>query len=57
MELEALGWKEPPKAMPEEYKKSKSSIVAYRQYYRVGKKDLLTYTGRATPHWLRAGGR
>ena len=56
MELGALGWKEPPKAMPDEYKISKSSIVAYRQYYRFGKADLLRYTGRSTPHWLRAGG-
>ena len=46
------GWTQPPKAMPDEYKISKDSIVAYREYYRKGKKDILAYTNRNRPHWL-----
>lgn len=49
--LEAKGWKQPPKAMPIEYKQG-DSIVAYREYYRKGKKDILAFTKRHAPHWL-----
>jgi hypothetical protein len=52
LELEAKGWKQPPMAMPDEYKISKNSMVSYREYYRRGKKDLLTYSERHMPHWL-----
>ena len=51
--LEPLGWSQPPQAMPDEYKNS-NSIIAYRNYYRKGKKELLTYTKRHAPHWIAA---
>lgn len=50
--LAPIGWSQPPQAMPDEYK-HKNSIVAYRTYYMKGKKDLLTYTKRHTPHWVK----
>jgi hypothetical protein len=52
--LEA-GWKQPPKAMPDLYKRSGDSIVCYRAYYCGAKADkgLLIYTGRHRPHWIR----
>jgi len=49
--LKPIGWTQPPKAMPDEYKHA-NSIIAYRQYYKKGNKDLLTYTKRHAPHWL-----
>lgn len=48
------GWRQPPQAMPEEYQKS-DSIAAYRAYYVGGKKDLLKYTRRGEPHWIKPG--
>ena len=51
-ELMDLGWVDPPPAMPDIYKTSKNSIVCYRNYYRDGKKNLLSYTARNKPHWL-----
>jgi hypothetical protein len=50
-ELEPTGWTLPPMAMPEEYR-NKNPLIAYRAYYRVGKKHILTYTKRNQPHWL-----
>ena len=47
------GWTQPPKAMPDQYKRSKDSIVCYRIYYVEGKTELLTYTGRHKPHWIK----
>jgi Pyrimidine dimer DNA glycosylase len=49
--LKAIGWRQPPQAMPEEYQNG-SSIAAYRAYYIGGKKNLLHYTKRHTPHWI-----
>lgn len=49
--LAAVGWSQPPQAMPDEYR-NKNSLIAYRDYYTYGKKDLLTYTKRHQPHWL-----
>ena len=49
--LQPLGWTQPPQAMPTLYQK-KDSVAAYRQYYRIGKKELLTYTKRHAPHWI-----
>ena len=49
--LESLGWSQPLQAMPDVYK-NKNSIIAYRNYYREGKKELLTYTKRHLPHWI-----
>lgn len=54
-ELKATGWRQPPKAMPEEYKRHGDSVVAYRIYYRENKggvRNILTYTARHKPHWL-----
>lgn len=39
-------------AMPDEYK-DKNFVTAYRNYYKHGKKDLLKYTGRDMPDWLK----
>jgi hypothetical protein len=50
-ELQPTGWTLPPMAMPEEYR-NKNPLIAYRAYYRVGKKHILTYTKRSRPHWL-----
>lgn len=49
-------WREPTQAMPVEYQRPKSAIVAYRVYYQEGKgpRGLLNYTKRHRPHWLRA---
>ena len=49
--LPERGWTQPPQAMPDQYRTG-DSIAAYRAYYREGKAHLLTYTGRARPHWL-----
>ena len=38
-------------AMPDEYK-DKNFVIAYRNYYREGKKELLKYTKRETPNWV-----
>jgi len=54
-QLEDKGWQQPPKAMPDEYKRSKDSVVCYRAYYRENKgaaRGILTYTARHKPHWL-----
>ena len=42
---------QPPQAMPDEYK-NKCSIVAYRNYYRGGKKHLHSYKRAKVPSWL-----
>ena len=39
-------------AMPEEYKIDNDAVVNYRQYYRVGKAHLHSWTRRAPPSWL-----
>jgi len=49
----ATGWVEPPLAMAEEFRCSKSAIVSYRNYYKKGKAGLLQYTARAKPHWIK----
>lgn len=42
----------PALAMPEEYK-VKSTIDSYRNYYRLGKKDIATWNkNRETPYWF-----
>lgn len=45
-------WTEPAQAMPEEYK-NPDPVVAYRNYYKNAKKDLLLYKNRAIPEWLK----
>lgn len=43
---------EMPRCMPDEYKDTNSVINSYRNYYRIGKKDLHKYTKREYPYWL-----
>jgi len=43
---------EMPKCMPDEYKDPNSVINSYRNYYRLGKKDLHRWTNRNPPEWL-----
>ena len=39
-------------AMPDEYKND-DAVKAYRDYYENAKKDILKYTKRSTPYWLK----
>jgi len=41
----------PALAMPEQYYDS-NPVVAYRNYYRLDKKEILNYTKRNRPEWL-----
>lgn len=41
----------PYQAMPDEYRHP-DSLVAYRNYYKIGKKHLSKYTKRDMPSWL-----
>lgn len=53
--LKPTGWSEPPKAMPDEYKRG-DSIRSYRVYYKENKgavRGILHYSKRHQPHWLR----
>lgn len=52
--LPSIGLTPFPLVMPDEYKISSDPIECYREYYRKGKKSLLTYTGREKPVWLEA---
>jgi len=49
--LESKGWKQPPQAMPDEFKHG-SSVAAYRAYYLGAKRAILHYTKRHQPHWI-----
>ena len=40
-----------PQAMPDQYKQA-DAVLAYRDYYRHEKSDMLTYTKRAAPEWI-----
>jgi hypothetical protein len=51
--FQATSWTEPPLAMAEEFRCSKSAIVSYRNYYKKGKSHLLSYTLRHKPSWLK----
>lgn len=44
-------YSDPPMCMPDDVKRD-SVVEAYRQYYVVHKKDMLTYTNRELPPWL-----
>jgi hypothetical protein len=55
LQLRCNGWTQPPKAMPDEYKRCDDSIRCYRIYYRENKgavRNILTYSKRHRPHWL-----
>lgn len=49
------GWKQPPQAMPDEYKQE-DSVAAYKAYYLGPKKRLLKYTKREIPFWILQDG-
>jgi hypothetical protein len=55
-ELGDTGWRDPPKAMPDEHKISGDAVRCYRHYYihSKGARGLLTYTKRQRPHWISA---
>lgn len=41
-----------PLCMPDEYKISDDIVESYRNYYKYGKTNLLSYTKREKPYWL-----
>lgn len=46
-------WVDPPQAMPDEYK-HKSSIIAYRRYYKFGKKtDMHKWKNSQVPFFMK----
>jgi hypothetical protein len=45
------GWNDPPQAMPDEFKQE-NTVEAYREYYRVVKKDILAYNYTKIPNFL-----
>jgi hypothetical protein len=47
-----IGFTMPRCAMPPEYKISGDSVDNYRAYYREGKKHILQYRKRHSPHFL-----
>jgi len=46
-----IGFTDPPKAMPDEYKVS-SVISSYRIYYMADKSSFATWKNRETPDWF-----
>jgi hypothetical protein len=46
-----IGFTEPPKAMPDEFKVN-DVIESYRIYYRKGKSAFTTWKNRETPEWF-----
>jgi hypothetical protein len=49
--IKALGWQDPPQAMPE-HCQNEDAVTAYRNYYTTEKLNLMKYTNRETPLWL-----
>jgi hypothetical protein len=43
----------PPQCMPDDCKIKNDAVSAYRKYYLTNKKDLLSYTKRKIPHWIK----
>ena len=51
-DLPDLPFRDPPQCMPEVYKKD-DTVEAYRQYYRLGKRDIVAYKWiNNTPEWM-----
>jgi len=46
-----IGFTQQPKAMPDEYKVD-DVVESYRNYYREGKKDILSWKDGYKPEWL-----
>jgi len=40
-------------AMPDEYKVLNNAVQSYQNYYRGAKKDILVYTHREPPEWIK----
>ena len=47
-----IGFTEPPKAMPDEYK-TDSVVESYRNYYMGAKSSFAAWTKRNTPNWFK----
>lgn len=45
-------FREPPLAMPDEYKVPGDAVASYRNYYRIGKKHLHSWKKRSPPDWI-----
>ena len=50
--MPSLGWTEPPKCMPDEYK-TDSVIQSYRNYYKGSKAAIATYKNRPIPEFMQ----
>jgi hypothetical protein len=48
-----IGYTEPPKAMPDEYKVD-SVVESYRNYYRGAKASFAVWKMRDIPHWYKS---
>jgi hypothetical protein len=46
-----IGFTEPPKAMPDEYK-TNSVVQSYRNYYMGAKSGFAVWKNRSTPNWF-----
>ena len=46
------GWREPPQAMPDEFK-GPDCVAAYRKFYTVKKRPFATWTKRPVPPFMR----
>lgn len=54
------GWRNPPRCIPDEFKLDFDTyegevpchVASYRNYYRVGKAHLHTWTNRKPPQWI-----
>jgi len=51
--IPAIGITERPQAMPDQYKVLGDPVTAYRRFYLGEKRQLLKYTKRGVPEWLR----
>jgi len=45
------GWREPPQAMPDDFKVHGNSVLAYRKYYVGAKSKLAKWSVRPAPDW------
>jgi hypothetical protein len=50
--IQDIGFTEPPKAMPDEYKVS-DVVESYRNYYRGAKMGFAVWKNGHEPHWLK----
>ena len=50
-DIPALGFREPPKCVHDDFKGMDDTVEAYRAYYRRDKADIVTWTKRNKPDW------